>query len=108
VKNRRETHQFEIVGGYDPGQDGPEPRWGRVAVKCARCGEERRVGCSPADLALQSGCVRRGPDQPWQRGDLLVRDGYLDEFVRLSPEDGKAVTWNGTWEFSDPALLRPY
>jgi hypothetical protein len=108
VKNRGETHHFEVVSGYDPDADGPDPRWGRVGVVCRRCGEERRVFISPAELARESGCLRSGPDEPWQSDDLLIRDDlYLDTFDRLLP-NGQAVTWNGTYKFSDPARLRPY
>jgi hypothetical protein len=110
MKNRNERHDFEVVGGYDAGLDGDDSRWGRVAVRCGRCDEERRVGIGPAELAVQSGCQRKGRDEPWQPGDLLVTSGgYLDEFVRELP-DGRVLTYNagGHYTESERSDLRPY
>ena len=49
---------WRVTGGYDPGRDGPDPRWGRVAVECSACGETRRIwrGLPPDDPGLAYGC----------------------------------------------------
>jgi hypothetical protein len=109
IKNRHVDHDFEVTGGYDPEQDGDDPRWGRVAVKCSVCGEERRVACSPRELKLIGGCYRRGTAESWQRYDLLVtKGGALDEFVSYL-DDGRVLTWNTmAYREYDRSELRPY
>lgn len=96
IKNIRARHDWKITGGYDPEQDGPDPQWGRMAIRCRRCGEERRVfqALSMDAPGVALGCVRNGKPS-WQRGDLLVRDGqYLDQFVRRL-RGGRVLTWDG-------------
>jgi hypothetical protein len=93
MKNISIRHDFEVTGGYDPERDGGDPQWGRVAVTCRRCGEQRRVGVSPGELERLTGCRRKGSSGRWQQGDLLVRGGALDEFVQYLP-DGRALTYN--------------
>jgi hypothetical protein len=51
-------HDWQVTGGYDPALDGPWPQWGRVAVRCAGCGQARRIwqGLSLDDPGLTYGC----------------------------------------------------
>lgn len=110
MKNKNQRHKFEVVSGYDAELDGDDPRWGRVAVKCRVCGEERRVACSPYEMSLIGGCYRSGRNEPWQAEDLLVRDGGpLDQFVKYMPGD-MVLTYNagGNWQTVPKALLKPY
>ena len=60
VKNRSARHDWEVTGGYDPEKDGEDPQWGRVAIKCNRCEEKRRVSCDLDDPRVAYGCRRRG------------------------------------------------
>lgn len=90
MKNVLAEHDWKTVGGYDPALDGDDPIWGRIAVQCRRCGEERRIwrGVSLSDMALLSGCRRQGSDQ-WQPGDrLIVKGRYIVYFDRWM-EDGR-------------------
>jgi hypothetical protein len=107
MKNRREAHAFRIVGGGDPEQDGPDPQFWRVAVECARCGETRRIGAPLDEVNAGGGCRREGPDEPWQRGDLLVARGvFLDEYQDTLP-GGMVITWNGQYREWHPSVLVP-
>lgn len=111
MKNRLADHDWHKTGGYDPEQDGPEPQWGRIAVECSICGEQRRIyHLLPLDdPGLTSGCRRPGSDA-WQPGDLLVRaGGFLDTFEGWEP-DGRVRTSNGTGpdHISEPGQLYPY
>jgi hypothetical protein len=59
-------HSWRVTGGYDAALDGPEPRWGRLAVECGQCGETRRIwrGLPLSDPGLTSECP--GPaGVPW-------------------------------------------
>lgn len=109
MKNRDARHDWRLAGGYDPAQDGPEPAWGRRAIECRTCSEQRRIFCDLDDPRLAGGCRRRGSDTPWRPGDLLVRDGiYLDQFVAWL-EDGLARTFNAGGHYHDvePSALYP-
>ena len=109
MKNLRAKHDWQVTGGYDAEQDGPDPRWGRVAIECRTCGETRRVFCSLADPRVAYGCRRYGGDK-WQQGDFLVRDGWaLDQFESWLP-DGRVRTCNAGGNFyeSEPSALRPW
>jgi hypothetical protein len=95
-KNRYRVHSWAVVGGYDPARDGDDPRWGRVAVECATCGERRRVGYEAyAENApgLRDGCLRTSTSSLFERGDLVVIGDRLDEFVAYLPND-MALTYN--------------
>jgi hypothetical protein len=109
MKNADAPHDWDVTGGYDPALDGPDPQWGRWAIRCRVCEEERRISCELDDPRLAGGCRRPGPDTPWQPGDLLVRDGaYLDQFVCWLP-GGLVKTFNrgGHYHETDPSFLRP-
>ena len=51
-------HDWQVTGGYDPARDGPDPQWGRLAVRCGGCGDTRRIwrGLSLTDPGLTYGC----------------------------------------------------
>lgn len=110
MKNRRVPHDFHVSGGYDPQQDGGDPRYGRIEVTCGICGEARRIYNEIAEVNSHGGCVRSGPAEPWERGDLLIReeaDGrFNDQFVGVLP-NGRVVTWNGSYYESDISQLTP-
>jgi hypothetical protein len=106
VRNRSARHDFHPVSGYDPAQDGDDPRWGRIGVTCSVCHEHRRIFVSAAEADADGGCIRTGPDEPWWTGDLLlVPGGRLDEFEGFLPS-GAVLTRNhggsqGQWAPSD-------
>ena len=109
MKNRSARHRWRETGGYDPELDGDVAEWGRVAIECRRCGEQRRIFCDLDDPRLAGGCRRRGPDTPWRPGDLLVRDGiYLDQFVAWL-EEGlvRSFIAGGHYHESEPSALYP-
>jgi hypothetical protein len=96
-KSRNRRHTWKVTGGYDPDQDGDEPRWGRVAIECTTCGETRRVGrdaYAENAIGLRYGCLRTSTSPQFERGDLVaLPDGRLDEFVAYLSDD-MAVTYN--------------
>jgi hypothetical protein len=63
IWNFQARHDWDITGGYDPGLDGPDIRWPRIEITCARCGEKRRISVFvPTNhSAIVLGCVRRFP-----------------------------------------------
>jgi hypothetical protein len=94
IKNDRKRHCWKITGGYDAAQDGPDPWWGRIAVRCQRCGETRRIFSAVDDIGLRYGCIRKGNPDAWQKDDLLVLDGCIREhFVSVLP-NGLVLSWN--------------
>lgn len=108
MKSRKMPHDWKITSGYDPAQDGPDPAYGRIGVKCSVCEEERRVGASLTEMRAVGGCFRSG-GMPYQEGDLLaVQGGGLDEFEGVLP-DGQVLTWNagGQHRSSKPEDVRP-
>lgn len=107
VKNRREYHNFRVVSGYDPERDGDDPQWGRVAVECRTCGEQRRIGCSIAEVNTLGGCVRHGNTKPKHYDHVVTPEGYLDYYINLLP-NGKVSTYNagGTYHENNPEDLK--
>jgi hypothetical protein len=109
MKNIQAKHDWKVTGAYDPEADGPDPQWGRRAIRCRICGEERRVFCSLDEPAVAYGCRRYGGDK-WRRGDFLVHEsGGLDRFDCWLP-DGRVQTYNGGgwYRESDRPELQPY
>jgi hypothetical protein len=93
MKNVLAEHDWETVGDYDPALDGDEPQWGRIAVQCRRCGEQRRIwrGLARDDPGLLSGCRRQGGDA-WESGDRLIADGRIIEYFDSWLPDGRVRT----------------
>ena len=69
MTNRDGRHDWRVTGGYDPGRDGGDPRWGRLAVECMACLETRRIwrGLSLDDAALTYGCPAA-----WVAGGMIT------------------------------------
>ena len=104
MRNHYVDHDFDAIGSENVGQGITLAK-----VRCRKCGEERRVGASIAEVNLTGGCLRKGPDKPWRRGDCLVREGvYLDWYEKTLPS-GRILTYNlgGHWHDSDPMDVRP-
>ena len=93
IKNDRQPHHWSTTGGYDPAQDGDDPRYGRVAIECERCGETRRIGCSLDDPRRTYGCARDGFTGRFERGDLVSVHGRLDSFANYIGTD-RCATYN--------------
>jgi hypothetical protein len=75
IKNLLVDHDFKKVAGsgYDPKQDGPDPKWGRIDVYCPVCGEERRVGVTISELnRMVGGCIRDWNGKTFALGDQLA------------------------------------
>lgn len=117
IRNRYHHHFYETTGGYDPEQDGSDQRWGRIMIRCTRCGEERRVGYSLAEMQGRGGCTRKG-GLPWQVGDLVIIktdlyfDGQLVTEVEGFDSEGNILTYSpGRPRYhctSKPEDVRPY
>lgn len=90
VKNLMEDHDFEYVSGYDAELDGDDPTWGRCAVRCRKCNEERRIGISVEAVNSMGGCVRKGDLKP-RRQDFVAIGGVVEYFKELLP-NGKVLT----------------
>lgn len=94
IKSDHYFHSWRVVGAYDPELDGDDPSYGRRAVACMRCGEQRRIGCSLDDPRLKYGCVRTGFTGTYELGDHVLVGNRLDRFVKYLP-NGQCQTVNG-------------
>lgn len=118
IKTEKKVHDWRVVGGYDPFEDGDDRRLARYAVMCARCGERRRVGAIFERFVTECafGCVRKDFDGRFQPGDLVtveMEHGFggerLDCFLNYL-DGGLAATSNagGSMHIQPVEKLRPY
>jgi hypothetical protein len=107
VKNLMRNHDFNYISGYDPKQDGDDPRWGRIDVKCAVCNEKRRIGASIEEVNSTGGCIRSGGLKP-VRQDFISVGGAVEYFKDVLPS-GKILTLsagNMGYHENDPEDVR--
>jgi hypothetical protein len=95
IKTQSRRHKWRVSGGYDPELDGEDAQWGRRAIECRRCGEQRRIwrGTSLSDIGLVNGCAGRRFKGRYSPGDYVVVGGRLDTFARYLP-GGQCETRN--------------